>query len=129
MNYKYLASFVRRSFYHDFCLGELKGLVEAFGKKLFYDPNFSFDSKLDPLIKIFIEDIEKSDIAEMICERAILTNYIIKVKFFVSYFLIYSEADTFEDLVKNVSREEFKDEIESEKTFKMFVDARGRVAR
>jgi hypothetical protein len=43
--------------------------------------------------------------------------------------LIYSEAESFEDLVKNVNREEFKDEIESEKTFKMFVDARGRVAR
>jgi len=43
--------------------------------------------------------------------------------------LIYSEADSFEELVKNVNREEFKEEIESEKTFKMLIDARGRVAR
>jgi len=83
---KYLASFVRRSFYHDFCLGELKGLAEAYGKKLFYDPNYSFDFKTDPLIKIHIDDIENSDIAEKICERAILTNYIIKVNFKVFIF-------------------------------------------
>jgi len=43
--------------------------------------------------------------------------------------LVYSEAETFEDLVKNVNREEFRDEIQSEKSFKMIVDARGRVAR
>lgn len=81
MNYKYLASNVRRSFYNDFCLGELIGLTETFGKKLYYDENYSFDPKTDPLIKIHIDGIEDTDIAEKICERAILTNYMIKVKF------------------------------------------------
>lgn len=83
MKYKYLASFVRRSFYNDFCLGELKALTETFGKKLVYDENYSFDPKTDPLIKIHIDGIEDTDIAEKICERAILTNYMIKVKFLI----------------------------------------------
>jgi cytidylate kinase len=43
--------------------------------------------------------------------------------------LIYSEGETFEDLLKNIDLEEFKEEAESEKTFKMHVDARGRLAR
>jgi len=81
MNYEYLASFVRRSFYNDFCLGELKGLTETYEKKLYYDENYSFNPKTDPLIKIHIDGIEDTDIAQKICERAILTNYIIKVKF------------------------------------------------
>ncbi len=78
---KHLASFVRRSYYHDFCLGELKGLAEAYGKILHYDQNYSFDFIRDPVIKINIDDIDNSDIADKICERAILTNYIIKVIF------------------------------------------------
>jgi cytidylate kinase len=43
--------------------------------------------------------------------------------------LIYSEGETFEELVKNINLEEFKEEAESKKTFKMHVDARGRQAR
>lgn len=126
---KYLASFVRKSFYYDFCLGELKGLTEAFGKHLEYDPNYSFNPKTEPYIKINFDDIEKSDIAQKICERAILTNYIIKVIIVFFILLIYSEADTFEDLVKNIDHEEFKSELQSDESFRLYVDARGRVAR
>lgn len=76
---KYLASFVRKSFYTDFCLYELIALAEAFGKKLSFDENYSYNPKTEPIIKINIEGIENSDIAEKICERALLTNYIMKV--------------------------------------------------
>lgn len=63
---KYLASFVRRSFYYNFCLGELKSLAEIFGKKLEYDINYSFNSMIEPFIKIHFNDIEKSEIAQKI---------------------------------------------------------------
>ena len=103
----YLASFVRKSYYYHFCLGELKGLTETFGKKLIYDDSYNYNARTDPLLKIYIDGIENSDIAEKICSRAVLTNYIMKVILKYIYVKIYSEADNFEDLVKNINKEEF----------------------
>jgi len=76
---KYLASFIRKSYYFDFCLYELKALTETFGKKLNYDQNYSHNPKTEPVIKIDIDELENSNIAEKICERALLTNFIMKV--------------------------------------------------
>ena len=86
---KYLASFVRKSYYFDFCLYELKALAETFGKKLNFDPNYSHNPKIEPLIKIDIDGIETSNIAEKICERALLTNYIVKVFFLFLFFDLF----------------------------------------
>jgi hypothetical protein len=76
---KYLASFIRKSHYYDFCLYELRALTETFGKKLKIDPNYSHNPKTEPVIKIDIEGLENTNIAEQICERALLTNFIMKV--------------------------------------------------
>ena len=47
---KYLASFIRKSHYYDFCLYELRALTETFGKKLKIDPNYSHNPKTEPVI-------------------------------------------------------------------------------
>ena len=73
---KYMASFIRRDFYFDFCLPELKSVCELLNLKLKCDENFSYNIKSDPFIKIDIPDIEKN--AEKIISRTLLTKNIIK---------------------------------------------------
>ncbi len=41
--------------------------------------------------------------------------------------MIYSEANTYDDLVAKVNREEFKEESDSLQSFKFEVDARGKI--
>lgn len=115
---KYIANFIRKSLFYDFCLPELISICEMYNVDLKYDKNYSGDVFNDPIIEIDIPDIETSEIARKICERAILTRNIIKV---------FSEGTTVEELVKNVNREEFLIESESEETFKFEVDAKGKV--
>jgi len=115
---KYLATFIRKSLFYDFCLPELISICEMYKANLQYDKSFSGDIFNDPVIEIDIPEIETSDIAQKICERAILTRCIVKV---------YSEGSTVEELIQNVDREKFKVESESEETMKFEVDAKGKV--
>lgn len=115
---KYLASFIRKSLFYDFCLPELISICEMYKANLQYDKSFSGDIFNDPVIEIDIPEIETSDIAQKICERAILTRCIVKV---------FSEGSTIEELIQNVDREMFKVESESEETMKFEVDAKGKV--
>jgi hypothetical protein len=115
---KYLATFIRKSLYYDFCLPELISICEMYNVKLDYDKNFSGDVFKDPVIAIDIPGIETTDIAHSICERALLTRSIIKV---------YSEGSTIEELIEKVDKESILLESESEETMKFEVDAKGKI--
>ncbi len=71
-----MASFIRRDFFFDFCLPELKSVCELLNLKLKYDDNFSYNIKTDPFIEIEIPEIE--NIADKIISRTLLTKNIIK---------------------------------------------------
>jgi tRNA G10 N-methylase Trm11 len=115
---KYIANFIRKSLFYQFCLPELISICEMFKVELKYDKNYSGDVFLDPLLEIDITEIETSNIAQKICERAILTRNIVKV---------YSEGSTYEELVQNVDRDAFINESESQDSFKFEIDAKGKV--
>ncbi len=113
---KYLASFVRKDLFFDFCLPELISVCEMFKVPLKWDKNFSYDINNDPLL--FIDIPDSPELAQKICERAILTKNIIKV---------ISSGLSYEELLSKVNIEEFLPESSSEETFKFEVDQRGRV--
>jgi hypothetical protein len=117
---KYIASFVRKNYYKNFCLPEFISVCEMFNANMTYDTSYSYDMELDPVIEINIPSIENSDIAQRICDRAVCTKNIIK---------IYSEGESFEDLVSNLDMEAFKEEIESDASYKFDVDSRGKVIK
>jgi hypothetical protein len=72
---KYIASFIRREFFTDYCLPELKAVCDLL--KLSLKFKFSYDIKKEPLIEIDIPDIETH--ANKIIARTVLTKNIIKV--------------------------------------------------
>ena len=115
---KYLANFVRKDLFFDFCLPDFISVCEMYKIPLKIDPNFSYDIKQDPMIFIDIPDIELNGTAQKIVDRAVLTNYIIKV---------ISSGASYEELIKNIDRESFLEESESLDPFKFEVDARGKV--
>jgi len=115
---KYLATFIRKSLYYNFCLPELISICEMYNVKLQYDQNFSGDVFKDPLIAIDIPEIETTDIAQRICERALLTRSIIK---------LYSEGSTIEELIENIDKESILSESESEDSMKFEIDAKGKI--
>lgn len=117
---KYIASFVRKNYYKNFCLPELISVCEMLNANMKYDENYTYDVDKDPMIEIDIPSIENSDIAQKICDRAVCTRNIIK---------IYSEGETFEDLISNLDMELFKDEIDSLTPYKFDVDSRGKVIK
>lgn len=114
---KYLASFVRKYLFKDFCLPELQALCQMFQVKLTIDKNFSYDLDIDPVLQLDIPDMENG-IADKICNRAVLTRNIIK---------LYGQADTYEEIVANINKEELLSETSSKESYKFEVDARGRV--
>jgi tRNA G10 N-methylase Trm11 len=116
---KYIASFVRKDLFYDFCLPELLSVCEMFKVPLKYDKNFSYDLKRDPLIEISYPNIDTDpSIAEKIINRAVLTKNIIK---------IISEGNTYEELINNVDKQAFLAEGESLESFRFDIDCRGRV--
>jgi hypothetical protein len=74
---KYMASFIRKDLYGNFCLPELRSVCDMFNLQLTYDTNWSHDIVKEPLIQIEIPDIEEH--AEKIVSRTLLTDKIIKV--------------------------------------------------
>ncbi len=116
---KYIASFVRRSLFYDFCLPELLSVCEMYNIPLQYDKEFSYDLAKDPLIHIDYPGIETDvSIAEKIVSRSVLTSKIIK---------IISTGKTWEELISNVDKEAFLEDSQSLEAFRFDVDARGRV--
>lgn len=113
----YLASFVRKGLFLDFCLPELLSVCEMMNVPIKYDKTFSFDVKEDPMIHIDIPELETSGIGQKICDRAVLTKYMVK---------LYAEGKTYDELVSNVDREKFLVESDSQQTFKFEVDPRGK---
>ncbi len=113
---KYLASFVRKDTFYDFCLPELISVCQMFNLPMKYDSKFSYDIKHEPLILIDIPD--SSELAQNVCDRAVLTKNIINV---------ISTGSTYEELIDNVNKEEFLIETKSEESFKFEVDPRGKV--
>jgi tRNA (guanine10-N2)-methyltransferase len=113
---KYLASFVRKDTFFDFCLPELISVCEMYNIPLKYDSDFSFDIKNDPLI--FIDIPNSSEFAQKICDRSVLTKYIIEV---------ISSGKTYDDLIEKINKEDFLSESSSLETFKFEVDPRGKV--
>jgi hypothetical protein len=116
---KYIASFVRKDLFYDFCLPELLSVCEMFKVPIKYDNNFCYDLKRVPLISIEYPNIENDpSIAEKIVNRAVLTKNIIK---------IISEGKTYEELLSNVDKNSFLSEGESLESFRFDIDCRGRV--
>jgi hypothetical protein len=74
---KYMASFIRKDFYNDFCLPELRSVCEMLNLKLKYDNNWCYNMIQDPMLEIEIPDIEIN--AQRIVERTVLTDKVIKV--------------------------------------------------
>ena len=72
-----MASFIRRDFYFDYCLPELKSVCEILNLKYKFNDNFLYNIKIDPFIEIEIPDIEEN--AEKIISRTLLTKNIVKV--------------------------------------------------
>ncbi len=72
---KYMASFIRREFYFDYCLPELKAICEML--KLSVKFNFSYDIRKEPFVELDIPDIETN--AQKIIARTVLTKNILKV--------------------------------------------------
>ena len=72
---KYIASFIRREFYFDYCLPELKAICEMLKLSLNY--KFSYDLRKEPFIEVEIPDIENN--AHKIVSRTVLTKNILKV--------------------------------------------------
>ncbi len=72
---KYIASFIRREFFFDFCLPELKAICDML--KLSFNYKFSYDLRKEPFVEVEIPDIEKH--ADKIIARTVLTKNIIKV--------------------------------------------------
>lgn len=115
---KYLASFVRKDLFFDFCLPELISVCEMYNVPLKYDPEFSYDIKKDPLIHIDLPEENLIESAEKIVKRTVLTKNIIR---------IFSTGNTYEELLDNVDKELITKEMESSESFKFDVDARGKV--
>ncbi len=113
---KYLASFVRKDTFFDFCLPELISVCEMYNIPFKYDSDFSFDIKNNPLILIDIPD--SSELAQKICDRSVLTKYIIKV---------ISSGKTLDELIDTINKEDFLSESASLESFKFEVDPRGKV--
>jgi hypothetical protein len=76
---KYMASFIRREFFFDYCLPELNAVCEMLKLSLKFDENYSYDLKKHPFIEIEIPDIETH--AHKIIARTVLTKNILKVFF------------------------------------------------
>jgi hypothetical protein len=72
---KYIASFIRREFFFDYCLPELKAICDML--KLSLNFKFSYDLRKEPFIEVEIPEIEKH--ADKIIARTVLTKNIIKV--------------------------------------------------
>jgi hypothetical protein len=113
----YIATFVRKNLFVDFCLPELLSLCQMFNTPIIYDNNFSYDLQKDPLIRIDIPNLETSDIAEKLCSRAVLLKSIVRV---------YSTGNTYDDLISNLNKDEFYHESSSTESFRFEVDARGK---
>jgi tRNA G10 N-methylase Trm11 len=113
---KYMASFIRKDTYGDFCLPELRSVCDMLNIELKYDTNWSYDIIQDPLIQIEIPDIENH--AEKIIERTVLTDKIIQ---------IYAEGKTYDEIIEKLDIEFIKKEFHKEQSYKLLVDARGRI--
>ena len=119
---KYLATFIFNNNFYNFCLPELISIAELYNLKNFtYNKDtFSYNIQKEPYITISFDGVENPDLCKKLIERCTLLKNIIKV---------YGEGSSMDEAIDDIEKnnmKEFKDEVESLKSFRFDIDFRGK---
>ena len=119
---KYLATFIFNNNFYNFCLPELISIAELYNLKNFtYNKDtFSYNIQKEPYITISFDGVENPDLCKKLIERCTLLKNIIKV---------YGEGSSMDEVIDDIEKnnmKEFKDEVESLKSFRFDIDFRGK---
>ena len=119
---KYLATFIFNNNFYNFCLPELISIAELYNLKNFtYNKDtFSYNIQKEPYITISFDGVENPDLSKKLIERCTLLKNIIKV---------YGEGSSMDEVIDDIEKnnmKEFKDEVESLKSFRFDIDFRGK---
>ena len=119
---KYLATFIFNNNFYNFCLPELISIAELYNLKNFtYNKDtFSYNVQKEPYITISFDGVENPDLCKKLIERCTLLKNIIKV---------YGEGSSMDEAIDDIEKnnmKEFKDEVESLKSFRFDIDFRGK---
>ena len=119
---KYLATFIFNNNFYNFCLPELISIAELYNLKNFtYNKDtFSYNIQKEPYITISFDGVENPDLCKKLIERCTLLKNIIKV---------YGEGRSMDEVIDDIEKnnmKEFKDEVESLKSFRFDIDFRGK---
>ena len=119
---KYLATFIFNNNFYNFCLPDLISIAELYNLKNFtYNKDtFSYNIQKEPYITISFDGVENPDLCKKLIERCTLLKNIIKV---------YGEGSSMDEVIDDIEKnnmKEFKDEVESLKSFRFDIDFRGK---